>query len=191
MSDDDDLYRVVYRDADGREQLTGAMPLDAARSRAHDLKDQGCAVGSVMGDVAARGYMRARYAPTYRGVDIPLDLRADGVPYRVFEEWKRGVDAELDGAKAPEPKSEENPFAPDLSMSREAADLILRAVTGLLWEGYWQKAYDAETRHGGIDVRDYDADLVRRAADVVGRDRIKNRDLLRYLAELDEEDGAS
>lgn len=93
---DEPLYRVLYTDADGHEQLTGAMPLDAARSRAHDLKSQGYAVGSVMGDVAARGYMHARYAPKYRGVDIPLDLRADGVPRSVFEEWKRGVDAALD-----------------------------------------------------------------------------------------------
>jgi hypothetical protein len=96
---DDELYRVLYTDADGHEQLTGAMPLDAARSRAKALQEQGYAVGSVMGDVAARGYMHARYAPTYRGVDIPLDLRADGVPRSAFEAWKRGVDAELDAPK--------------------------------------------------------------------------------------------
>lgn len=55
----------------------------------------------VMGDIAARGYMHARYAPTYRGVKVPLDLRADGVPRSAFEAWKRGVDADRD---TPKPK---------------------------------------------------------------------------------------
>lgn len=183
----DELYRVLYTDADGHEQLTGAMSYDAAYSRAKALEEQGHAVGSVMGDVAARGYMHARYAPTYRGVNIPADLRADGVPYTVFEAWKRGVDAELDGAKVA--KSSENPFAPDLTMSREVADFILRATTGLLLEGYWPKGYGVAGRHGGRDTEDHDGDLVRRAADIVGRDKIVYDELLRYLAELDAEAG--
>jgi NAD(P)-dependent dehydrogenase (short-subunit alcohol dehydrogenase family) len=96
MSDSDDLYRVMYIDADGHEQLTGAMPLDAAQARAKALEGRGYAVGSVMGDVAARGYMHARYAPTYRGVKVPGGLRADGQPRNVYEAWKRGVDATLE-----------------------------------------------------------------------------------------------
>lgn len=189
---DDDLYRVLYTDADGQEQLTGAMTYDQAQSRARDLQGQGHTVGSVMGDVAARGYMHARYAPTYRGVDIPLDLRADGVPYRVFEAWKRGVDAELD-RPAPKP-ADENPFAPDLTVSRDVADFILRAVNGLLLEGYWPKDFRVGGRHGGDDTEDYDGDLVLRAANIVGRDKIKNSELRRYIAELDADagkDGAS
>ncbi|WP_086559905.1 hypothetical protein [Streptomyces africanus] len=81
-----------------------------------------------------------------------------------------------------------DPFGPgpDLMMSRETADLLLRAVTGLLDEGYWPKAY---TGYGpdDTDEKDYDTALVRRAADIVGRDRIKNRGLLEHLAELDAE----
>jgi hypothetical protein len=57
MSNEDDLYRVLYTDADGQEQLTGAMTYDAAQSRARDLDGQGYAVGSVMGDVAARKFV--------------------------------------------------------------------------------------------------------------------------------------
>lgn len=184
----DDLYRVLYKDADGHEQLTDAMPLDAAYSRAKALEGQGHSVGSVMGDVAARGYMHARYAPTYRGVDIPLDLRADGQPYSRYEAWKRGVDAELDG-RAPEPAGAD-PFAPDLAMSPEVADYVLRAVTGLLHDGYWPKAY---TGYGpqDTDEKDYDAALVLRAADIVGRDRIKNSDLRRALADLDSDAGST
>jgi hypothetical protein len=96
---DNDLYRVLYTDADGQEQLTGAMTLEQAYSRARDLEGQGYAVGSVMGDVAARGCMHARYSPTYRGVKVPDGLRADGQPYSVFDAWKRGVDVELDAPK--------------------------------------------------------------------------------------------
>lgn len=93
---DDELYRVLYKDRDGHEQLTAAMTRGQARVRAYQLADQGFTVGSVMGDVAARGYMHARHVPQYRGVDIPLDLRGDGVPVSAFDAWKRGVDAELD-----------------------------------------------------------------------------------------------
>lgn len=173
----DDLYRVLYTDADGHEQLTAAMPLDAAYARARALEEQGHAVGSVMGDVAARGYMHARYAPAYRGVNIPPDLRADGVPYRVFEEWKRGVNSMLDMASV-------TPPAPDTTMSREAADFILRAVTGLLEDGGRPMAY-AGYGPEVLDERDSDRALVRKAADVAGRDQIKNLELLGYLAELD------
>jgi hypothetical protein len=142
--------------------------------------------------------MHARYSPTYRGVKIPGDLRADGVPYRVFEAWKRGVDSELDGVDPFEsepgglPASEPaDPFAPDLSMSPEVADFILRAVNGLLLEGYWPKVYTVDGRHGGEDTEDHDDDLIRRAADIVGRDKIQNRDLRRHIAELDEDDGST
>lgn len=186
----DDLYRVLYRDEDGQEQLTGAMPLDAARSRAHGLKNQGYEVGSVMGDVAARGYMHARYAPTYRGVRVPDDVQRDRDENRQYAvkyaAWKRGVDAELGRAKTPKPAAEENPFAPDLTMSREAADYILRAVTGLLKDGYWPKAYTGYSPDD-VDEKDYDIALIRKAADIVGRDKIKSRELLGQLAELDAE----
>lgn len=183
----DDLYRVLYTDADGHEQLTGAMSLDAARSRASDLKSQGYTVGSVMGDVAARGYMHARYAPTYRGVKVPDDLRADGALRSGYDAWKRGVDAQLDGA-AP---ANGDPFAPDLTMSREVADFVLRAYTGLLHEGYWPKGFGVPDRRGGTDARDYDDALILRAADIVGRDKVKNASLRRALAELDVENGAA
>jgi hypothetical protein len=122
---------------------------------------------------------------TYRGVRIPDDLRAGGATRAVFEEWKRGVDAELDKAE-PGPV-DENPFAPDLTMSREVADFVLRAFTGLLEEGYWPKGYDAQGRHGGVDDQDYDFTLIRRAADLVGRGRIRNSELLAALADMDEE----
>jgi hypothetical protein len=118
MSNADDLYRVLYMDADGHEQLTGIMPYDAAYSRARDLQGQGFTVGSVMGDVTARGYMHAKYSPTYRGVDIPLDLRADGVPRSALEAWKRGVDAELDKPQAK--PANRDPFA-DLDVDAEGA----------------------------------------------------------------------
>jgi hypothetical protein len=183
MSDDTELYRVLYKDRDGDEQLTDALSKEQAFSRARQLEAQGFAVGSVMGDVAARGYMHARYAPTYRGVEIPLDLRADGVPRRAFETWKAGVDAALE-TTAPKQAADVNPFAPDLTMSREAADFILRSTVGLLEEGYWPKSYTVESRYGGTDGEDYDDDLIRRAADIVGRDKIRHRYLLRYLAEL-------
>jgi hypothetical protein len=80
---------------------------------------------------------------------------------------------------------DENPFAPDLTMSREAADLILRAMNGLLEDGYWPKAYTVSGRFGGEDEPEYDNALIIRAADIVGRDKIKSAGLLRYLAELD------
>lgn len=80
----------------------------------------------------------------------------------------------------------ENPFAPDTTMSREVADFILRAVNGLLLEGYWPKAYTVEGRHGGDDGGDgSDNGVVRKAADIIGRDQIANQDLRRFIAELD------
>lgn len=81
----------------------------------------------------------------------------------------------------------QNPFEPELTMSPETADFILRTLNGLLLEGYWPKGYDADGRHGGWDDREYDNALVLRAADIVGRDKIKNADLLRFVAELDAE----
>lgn len=85
--------------------------------------------------------------------------------------------------------AETDPFAPDLTMSREAADYILRAVTGLLWEGYWPKDFRVDSRHGGDDGQGYDEALVLHAADIVGRDKIRNLELQRYLAELDSDAG--
>jgi hypothetical protein len=184
MSTDDTngLYRVLYTDSDGDEQVTGAMSRDEAHARVRGLEQQGHTVGSVMDDDSARRYMEYLYAPTYRGVKVPDDVRNDNVPRSVYDAWRRGVDAQLD---KDEPKpANGDPFAPDLTMSREVADFVLRAVTGLRLEGYWPKGYAVEGRHGGTDVRDYDVDLVRRAADVVGRDNIRNRDL---LSELDGE----
>lgn len=93
----DDLYRVLYTDRDGDEQLTGAMKHDQAQSRARDLTGQGLAVGSVMEADAATAYMEDRYSPTYRGVKVPDGLREDW-PRPVFDAWKRGVDSALDGA---------------------------------------------------------------------------------------------
>lgn len=188
----DDLYRVLYTDNEGHEQLTGAMPLDAARSRARDLESQGFAVGSVMGDIAAQGYMHARRARTYRGVDIPEDVLRDRTENRKyaakFNAWRRGVDAELDREK---PKSADtNPFAPDLTMSREVADYVLRAVAGLLHEGYWPIAY-AEYGPADSDEDDYDGALVLRAADIVSRDKIKDTELQRFIAELNSDAGES
>lgn len=87
------------------------------------------------------------------------------------------------------PVPAEDPFAPDLTMSREVADFILRSTVGLFEEGYWPKGYDVEGRHGGTDGQDYDDDMLRRAADIVGRNKIKHAVLLRYLAELDADAG--
>lgn len=87
------------------------------------------------------------------------------------------------GAADAERAKTENPFAPDLAMSREAADFILRCMNGLLLEGYWPKAYAVEGRHGGEDGQEYDDALLLRAADIVGRDKIKNAELLRLLTE--------
>lgn len=188
---DDEQYRVLYTDTDGHEQLTDAMTYNQACGRARDLNAKGHTVGSVMGDVAARGYMHARYSPTYRGVKVPDDLRADGAPRSGYEAWKRGVDAQLD-SKDQVPAAG-NQFAPDLAMSPEVADFVLRAYTGLMLEGYWPKGYDAPDRHGGTDDQDYDDALILRAADIVGRDKIKNASLRRALVDLDVEaskDGA-
>lgn len=79
-----------------------------------------------------------------------------------------------------------NPFAPDLTMSPEVADFILRDVSGLLWESCGPKAYDVEDPRVGETGREYDNDVLLRAADIVGRDKIKNRDLLRFLEEVRE-----
>lgn len=111
---DDELYRVLYKDRDGHEQLTAAMTRGQANARARQLNDQGFTVGSVMGDVAARGYMHARHAPQYRGVDIPLDLRTDGVPVSVFEAWKRGVDTTLDVPKPAGPATYRGITVPEI-----------------------------------------------------------------------------
>lgn len=180
---DNDLYRVLYTDADGDEQLTDAMTYNQAHSRAKDLQRQRYEVGAIMGDIAAQGYMHARYGTEYRGVRIPDGLRDDGQPRALFEAWKRGVDSMLSEAKS---IPADDPFARDLTMSTEAADYILRALTGLLKNGYRPKAY---TGYGpdDADKRGFDAALILRAAGIVGRENIRNRELLRHLAELDEE----
>lgn len=188
----DDLYQVLFQAGNGPEQLSDPETRSDAEHTARELSRKGYSVGSVMHVDDARAYMADRYSPAYRGVKVPDDLRADGQPYSVYNAWKRGVDETLDGEK-PKPANVD-PFAPDLTMSREVADFILRSTVGLFEEGYWPKGYDAEGRHGGTDGQDYDDDLLRRAADIVGRDKIKHRELLRYLAELDAEtgkDGAS
>lgn len=182
----EEKYVVLFRNLRDREALTDPESRDAAHATARRLEAEGYSVGSAMTEDAARDYMRNRYGTTYRGVTVPADLRADGTPRSVFEAWKRGVDAELDRAKAPEP--DENPFAPDLTMSPEVADYVLRAVTGLLEDGYWPKAYTGYGP-GDKDEQDYDVALIRKAADTVGRDRIKNSELQRALAELDSDAG--
>ncbi|MFD8226920.1 hypothetical protein ACFV16_22415 [Streptomyces massasporeus] len=90
----------------------------------------------------------------------------------------------------PDASADENPFAPDLTMSREVADYVLRAVAGLLHEGYWPKAY---TGYGpqDADERGYDMALVLRAADIIGRENIRNSELLAALADLDSDDGGT
>ncbi|MGW2213251.1 hypothetical protein [Streptomyces sp. NPDC001781] len=88
-------YRVLYIDADGHEQLTAAMPYDAAYARARQLEGRGFSVVSVMESGAAVAYMEDRYSPTYRGVKVPDGLRDDNQPYVLYEAWKRGVDSVL------------------------------------------------------------------------------------------------
>ena len=84
----------------------------------------------------------------------------------------------------------DDPFALDLSMSPEVADYVLRAVTGLLEDGSRPKSYTGYSPDD-VDGRDYDAALLRRAADIVGRENIQNRELRRRLAELDGDDGGT
>jgi hypothetical protein len=185
VSTDDTKYCVLLRNHRGREVLTDPESREAAEATARRLDGEGYAVASVMDVKSAQAYMQDRYAETYRGVRVPDDLRAGGATRAVFEEWKRGVDAELDGAQ--QRPADENPFAPDLTMSREVADFILRAFIGLLLEGYWPKGYDAQGRHGGTDDQDYDFTLIRKAADIVGRKNIRNSELLAALADMDAE----
>lgn len=128
------------------------------------------------------------------GLDMPyetseLDSRAlsniEQAADRAAHEYKELCEAADEEADPVLRARDVNPFAPDLTMSREAADLILRSIAGLLEEGYWPKGYDVDGRHGGKDTGEFDGDLVQRAADIVGRDKIVHGGLRRYLAELD------
>lgn len=99
MSSGDEQYRVLFRGGNGPEQLSDPESRGDAEHTARELTRKGYAVGSVMEASAAEAYMRDRYSPTYRGVTVPGDLRADGAPRRVYEAWKRGVDSLLDGTE--------------------------------------------------------------------------------------------
>jgi hypothetical protein len=177
---DETKYRVLFQGGNGREQLSDPESLDDAKHTARELERKGYTVGSVMDADSARRYLEYRYAQTYRGVKIPDYVRNDHIPRSVYEAWRAGVDS-MQGASE---GADGDPFAPDLTMSPEVADFILRAATGLLEDGYWPKAY---TGFGpdDADEREHDVALVRRAADIVGRHRIKNRELLEQLAEPD------
>lgn len=133
-------------------------------------------------------------AETYRGVPVPDRIQRDraenGRYSALFHAWREGVDEALDVSVPPKPAGGD-PFAPDLTMSREVADFILRAVNGLLLEGYWPKAYDVPGRHGGVDEQDCDVALLLKAAGIIGRDSIKNQELRDRLADLDVEGGTS
>jgi hypothetical protein len=103
---------------------------------------------------------------------------------RTVETFEHIYPRTCETADAERAANAENPFAPDLTMSPETADLILRAMNGLLLEGYWPKAYAVKGRHGGEDGQEYDDALILKAADIVGRDKIENEDLLKFLSEL-------
>lgn len=102
---------------------------------------------------------------TYRGVPIPDKL------WGTLDAWKHSVDAMLDRTK------------PDTSMSPDVASVILRMAVTLAEEdrGLAPASLTFADSPGEVDE---DA-VIRAAADIVGRDRIKDRDLLRYLAEID------
>lgn len=187
MSGDGELYRVLYIDRDGHEHLTQPAPREAAEIQARDLDGQGFAVGSVMTANAAEDYWQNRYASTYRGVKVPDGLRDDGVAHSVYREWKRGVDSVLDGA-GEKPK----PVDTDLSMSREVADFILRHLAGMREDGSRPVPYTGYSPHD-VSRQAYDSALVLRAADIVGREKVRNRELRDFLTYLDAsaKDGAS
>ncbi|MER7487945.1 hypothetical protein ABTY20_18960 [Streptomyces sp. NPDC126497] len=91
-------YQVLFQGGDGREQLSDPESKDDARHTARELERKGYSVGSVMDVDSAREYVEYRYAPTYRGVTIPDDVRNDGVPRSVYDAWRRGVDSMLETA---------------------------------------------------------------------------------------------
>lgn len=73
---------------------------------------------------------------------------------------------------------------PDMTMSPDVANVILRMAVTLEEEGRGPSSTSAVFTEGADEV---DEDFViRKAADVIGRDRIKDRDLLSLLAEIDE-----
>lgn len=78
-----------------------------------------------------------------------------------------------------------NAEQPDTSMSPDVASVILRMTVALADEdrGALPASLVFTDGFGGVD----EDDVIRAAADIVGRDRIKDRDLLRYLAEIDGE----
>lgn len=102
---------------------------------------------------------------TYRGVPIPDKL------WGTLDAWKHSVDAMLDRTE------------PDTSMSPDVASVILRMAVTLTEEDRGASSTSLTFTEGAAEV-DEDA-VIRAAADIVGRDRIKDRDLLDYLAEID------
>lgn len=143
-----------------------------------------------MDETRLRAMMREEIALAVKALDEAADwteadedaLTAIRRTTLTFGNHYRSVCQRADEKRA---EAAENPFAPDLTMSPEVADFVLRAMNGLLLEGYWPKAYTVEDRHGGEDEEDYDTDLIRRAADIIGRDKIKNPNLRRLVAEAD------
>jgi hypothetical protein len=188
---DTEQYQVLYRDDEGRDALTDPQTREDAEATARAMTGRGVSVGSVMTVAAARGYVEYMHGQTYRGVPVPPGVRAPELPRSVYDAWRRGVDAELDGPAeppAPAPALGPNPFKPDLSMSRDVADFVLRAMAALLDEGCELLAY---TGYGPNDWDGlvYDEALVRRAADIVGRDRIEHDGLRDYLRWADADAG--
>ncbi|MGY5634159.1 hypothetical protein ACW7N6_38100 [Streptomyces sp. UC1A3] len=94
----DERYQVLFQGGNGRDNLSDPEPLDDARHTARELERKGYTVGAVMDVKSAREYMEYRYAPTYRGVKVPDDVRNDHTPRRVYDAWRRGVDAGLNEA---------------------------------------------------------------------------------------------
>ena len=147
-----------------------------------------------MDETRMRKVAREEIALAFRALsvaasDLDMPYETSELDSRALTNIEQAADRALRNYKqmggAADEERAENPFAPDLTMSPEAANLIIRSTVGLLEEGYWPKAYTVEGRLGGEDTEDYDGDLIRRAADIVGRGKIKHAGLLRYLAELD------
>lgn len=72
---------------------------------------------------------------------------------------------------------------PDTSMSPDVASVILRMAIALHDEDRGTYSASLVFTDGPGEV-DEDA-VIRKAADIIGRDRIKDRDLRSYLAEID------
>lgn len=111
------LYQVLFRGANGRDNLSDPEPLDDAQHTARELERKGYTVGAVMDVKSAGQYMEYHYATEYRGVRIPDDLRVDGAPRSVYDAWRRGVDSMLSTTRpALAALTDEGPCAADDNM---------------------------------------------------------------------------